>query len=210
MLLNVLAAAVLGALCAGLLITALIIRRRQRALRDKREAAQLQRRADHLFKIALATQVHTRHNAIAGVLLAEAVRVLEYSTKLDCHSAQTINSLRECRELLDNLGSEQPRDISESHDPILEYPETELIEAQLHLTEAVRVLIGLEKRGQLNYEQLSKMTVALKQAQRALDLRLQLRQATHALGGDRNSPKSGDAAGEFFDKGERDRAQISH
>ena len=203
MVLNALIGAIIVAVLIGLIATALVIRRRQRTLSDTREAARLQRRADHLFKIALATQVHTRHNTIAHTLLDEAARVLEYSLQLDRTAAASINSLRECRELADNLGADQPRDISETHDPILEYPETELIEAQMHLTEASRLLIGLEKRGQISYEELSQMTQALKQAQRALDLRLQLHQAAQALDGDRSNPKPADRAAELHEAAQR-------
>ncbi len=211
MLLTVLVSAIFAALIAGLIAGAFAIRRRQRALSAKREAAQLQRRADHLFKIALAAQVHTRNNAIARALLDEAVRVLEYSTQLDRHAELTANSLRECRELLANIDTEAPTAAAGARDPTFEFPETELIEAQLHLTEATRLLIGLEKRSQISYDALSEMTIALKQAQRAIDLRLQLHQAAHALTGDRSAPKSDEArAGEYFAAIERDRASSSH
>lgn len=211
MLLTVLVGSIFIILTGALIAGAVANRRHQSRLGQKREAAQLQRRADHLFKIALAAQVHTRNNLIGQTLLEEAVRVLNYSLQLDPQSELIASSLRECHELIDNIRTEPPHAANETHDPILEFPETELIEAQLHLTEASRLLIGLEKRGQINYDALSEMTVALKQAQRAIDLRLQLRQATHALAiRDRNSPKLDEAAlaGEYLASLERNQARL--
>lgn len=211
MMLTVLVGSIFAAVLAGLISGALLIRRRQRILSAQREAAQLQRRADHLFKIALAAQVHTRHDGVARALLEEAVRVLEHSAELDADAELTANSLRECRELIANIQDEPRNAAAQTRDPILEFPETELIEAQLHLTEATRMLIGLEKRGKIDYDALAEMTVALKQAQRAIDLRLQLHQASRAIDGDRTPPKLDEArAGEYFAAIERDRAHSSH
>lgn len=213
MLLTALVGSIFVALIAGLIAGALAIRRRQNKQGAQREGAQLQRRADHLFKIALAAQVHTRNNAIARTLLEEAMRVLNYALQLDPQSELIISSLRECRELVGSIDESEPHtSVSENHDPLLDFPETELIEAQLHLTEASRLLIGLEKRGQVSYDALSEMTVALKQAQRALELRLQLHRATHAISGDRNVPKIDEAtlAGEYLAAMERNRVQSSH
>jgi len=167
------------AVLVGLGVATLVIQRRQRKLHDKKEAAQLLRRADHLFKIALASQVHTRQNVIARVLLQEALRVAKHSQQLDSSVAATKTTLRECEELITGLGEEI--DPTTPHDAVLEFPETELIEAQLHLTEALRVLNGLHKRGQIAHEDLAQMATGLKQAQRALDLRLQLRRASDSL-----------------------------
>lgn len=209
MFLNVLVGSIFAAvLIAALLAGAYTIRRRQRALNAKREAAQLQRRADHLFKIALATQVHTQHDSIARILTEEALRVLEYANQLDRDAKPIINSMRECRELIANLSLEPKQAASETRDRVLEFPETELIEAQLHLTEAMRLLVGLEKRGKINYDAFTEMTIALKQAQRAIDLRLQLHQASVAINGERATPKRDEArTGEYFAVTERDRVQ---
>lgn len=211
MLLTLLVGSIFLVLIAGLIAGAVAIRRRQKSLKAKRDAIQLQRRADHLFKIAVAAQVHTRHDAIARELLVEAVRVLEYSLELDPNAEPSANLLRECHELLVSIEA-QPRNPDETRDPFLEFPETELIEAQLHLTEATRLLIGLEKRGQISYDALSAMTVAVKQAQRAIDLRLQLVRAAHSLNGDRSSPKLDEAAlaGEYLAAMERNRVHSSH
>lgn len=213
MLLTVLISSIFAALIAGLIAGAILIRRHQRKLGAKREAAQLQRRADHLFKIALAAQVHTRINAIARTLLEEATRVLNHSRQLDPHNALVASSLRECQELISNIEAEPASTSTEAHDALLEFPEAELIEAQLHLTEASRLLIGLEKRGQISYDALSEMSPALKQAQRALELRLQLHRATHALTtGDRPYPKLDEAAlkGEYLAAMEPNQARSSY
>lgn len=213
MSLPVLISSIFAILIAGLIAGAIAIRRHQNRLDAKREAAQLQRRADHLFKIALAAQVHTRSNAIARTLLDEAVSVLNYSRQLDQQNELIASSLRECQELIANIDAEPERSATESYDPILQFPEAELIEAQLHLTEASRLLIGLEKRGQISYDALSEMSVALKQAQRALELRLQLHRATHALtSGERSAPKVDEAtlAGEYVAAMERNQVRSSH
>lgn len=210
MLLTALVGLIFVIVLAGLVGGAVVIYRRQSELTAKREAAQLQRRGDHLFKIALAAQVHTRSGAIARTLLDEAVRVLEYSLQLDRDSEATATTLRECRELIVNIGAD-PEPRSELKDPILEFPETELIEAQLHLTEAMRLLIGLEKRGRISYGALAEMSLVIKQAQRAVDLRLQLQQAAHGLDEERNIPKFDELrAREYFAELERNRVRPSH
>jgi hypothetical protein len=212
MLLTVLVCSIAAILMAALVAGALTIRRRQNTLNTQREASQLQRRADHLFKIALAAQVHTRNNAIARALLDEAVRVLTHSFQLDSSAEATRSSLRECYELIASIDVEPESTAHDSSDPLLQFPETELIEAQLHLTEASRLLIGLERRGQITYDTLSAMTIALKQAQRALELRLQLYRATHTIEADRNSPKLDEAAlaGEYLAAMQNNRAHSSH
>lgn len=212
MLLTILVSSIFAVIIAALVAAALVMRRRRHALSAKREAAQLQRRADHLFKIALAAQVHTRDNTIALTLLDEAVRVLDYSAQLDPAAEPTAKLLRECRELKANIDAEaQPAD-DKMPNPFIDFPETELIEAQMHLTEALRLLIGLEKRGQIDYDALTRMTVSLKQAQRATDLHLQLLRASSALDGDRNTPKRDEAmpAAEYLAVAESNRAHPPH
>jgi hypothetical protein len=210
MLLTVLIGSGFAVVVTGLGAGAVAIRNRQHALRAKGDAAQLQRRADHLFKIALAAQVHTRNDDIARALLDEAVRILEHSIQLDPNAESTANSLRECRELIANIDSDPMPTVPGAGDPIFEFPETELIEAQLHLTEATRLLIGRERRGQIGYDALAEMLTAIKQAQRAIDLRLQLHKAEHSLAGDRNTPKFDEGqAREYLAAMERNRAQSS-
>jgi hypothetical protein len=184
MLLTLVLVLVAAALLGILAYATISSRRRQTQLLNKKEAAQLQRRADHLFKIALATQVHTPRNEIARILLQEAIRVLDHASTLDPELDAIALSLRECHAL---LASTEQDDIAPDggRDTILEFPETELIEAQLHLTEASRLLMGLEKRGLVAYEQLPQMLTDLKQAQRGLELRLQLRQAASSAGMER-------------------------
>jgi len=207
MLLTTLAISIFGVVLVGLVAGAIAIRRRQRALSAQREAALLQRRADHLFKIALAAQVHTRTNNIARALLEEAIRVLEQSLQLDPSAEVAGASLRECHELLVNIGAETAAAPAATPDPILEFPEAELIEAQLHLTEAMRLLVGLEKRGLIDYDTLTEMTAALRQSQRAIDLRLQLRRAAAAIDAGRPSVRVDEAQlGEYLAAQERNRA----
>ncbi|MFT3931465.1 MAG: hypothetical protein QM709_14335 [Spongiibacteraceae bacterium] len=211
MLLTVLISLIFVALIAGLIVGAILIRRHQRDLKAKRESAQLQRRADHLFKIALAAQVHTRSNAIARTLLEEALRVLNYSLHLDPRSELAMASLRECHDLLGGIEAETETAAQKGDDPALDFPETELIEAQLHLTEASRLLIGLEKKGQISYDAHAQMAVAIKQGQRALELRLQLQRATHAItAGDHSPPKFDETlANEYLASVERNQARSS-
>lgn len=172
LVLLLIAAALLGILAYATITT----RRRRKQLLNKKEAGQLQRRADHLFKIALATQVHTPRNAIAKILLQEAIRVLDHANTLDPELQAIAVSLRESHAL---LASTEQDDLvpGAGKDTVLQFPEAELIEAQLHLTEASRLLMGLEKRGLVGYDELPQMLTDLKQAQRGLELRLQLRRA---------------------------------
>lgn len=208
MLLTVLVGSIFTIVLVGFVVSTFKFRRRQHMLSAKREAAQLQRRADHLFKIALAAQVHTHQNTIARALLEEAVRVLEGAIQLDASAELIANSLRECRALIANLNTEPRPANAETADTTLKLPEPELIEAQMHLTEAMRLIIGFEKRGQISYDALAEMTVALKQAQRAIDLRLQLHQATRALAGDRDVPKRDEVhTGEYLAAAEPSRVQ---
>lgn len=180
----------------------LTARRRQRQMLHKKEASQLQRRADHLFKIALATQVHMPNNNIAKILLQEAIRVLDHANTLDPELPATIASLRECHALL--ASTEQDELTPSGRDSVLEFPETELIEAQLHLTEASRLLMGLEKRGLVAYDELPMLLTNLKQAQRGLDLRLQLRRAAASVGMERTVEQ----VSEFHDP-ERDKTKLT-
>ena len=205
MLLVIVLLLITATLLAILGFATLNVRRRQAQLLRKNEANQLQRRADHLFKIALATQVHTRQSEIAKVLLHEAIRVLDQSALLDPELVATTASLRECHTLLVSTEQED-RETANDRDPILEFPESELIEAQLHLTEASRLLISLEKRGSLAYEQLVAMQADIKQAQRALQLRLQLRQAAASA----NMERTVDQADDYLKPSERDITRLSH
>lgn|SRR5690606_7819703 len=181
-----------SATLVGILAIATIrIRRRQRELVNKTEAHQLQRRADHLFKIALASQVHTRQNAIAKVLLEEAIRVLGQAAQLDSKLEAIPISLRDCQTLLATTAHDHFSQPS-VRDPLLEFPEVELLEAQLHLTEASRLLMSLEKRGLLGYTELKGMLNDLRQAQRALELRVQLRLAASTASAQRGLEQYGD------------------
>lgn len=165
----------------ALALVAYGVHRRQHRLTQQKDAAVLLRRVDHLFKVALASQVHTRQNAVARALLEEALRVVKRSLDLDPTAPAATTARRECEELLAGLEKDPVSVAASASSTAAEFPEAELIEAQLHLTEAARVLHGLEKRGQLGYEQLSEMITGLKQAQRGLDLRLQLRRASDSL-----------------------------
>jgi hypothetical protein len=158
----------------ALALVAYGVHRRQHRLTQQKDAAVLLRRVDHLFKVA-------RQNAVARALLEEALRVVKRSLDLDPTAPAATTARRECEELLAGLDKDPVSVAASASSTAAEFPEAELIEAQLHLTEAARVLHGLEKRGQLGYEQLSEMITGLKQAQRGLDLRLQLRRASDSL-----------------------------
>ncbi len=210
MMMNVLIGSMFAAIIAGLVVAALAMRRYQNRLKAVHEATQLQRRGDHLFKIALAAQVHTRYNPIGLALLDEAVRVLNHSLQVDPHAETTKTTLRECYELIGNIETESSASATgEASDHLLVFPENELIEAQLHLTEASRLLSGLEKRGQIGFEALKDMNLALNHGQRTVELRLQLHRANSALSaGDAPVPKDGDnTAGEYMMAEQRPRVR---
>lgn len=192
-----------AALLAVLVFATLTARRHQRQMLHKKEASHLQRRADHLFKIALATQVHMPNNNIANILLREAIRVLDHATTLDPELPATAASLRECHALLTSTEQDELTP-STNRDALLEFPETELIEAQLHLTEASRLLMGLEKRGLVSYDELPTLLTNLKQAQRGLDLRLQLRRAASSVSMERTVQQANE-----FQPAERDKTTLT-
>lgn len=129
--------------------------------------------------------------------------MLDYSAQLDPELTTTTASLRECHALL--VSTEQDDPTTGGMDSVLEFPETELIEAQLHLTEASRLLMSLEKRGLVPYDHLGKMQVDIKQAQRALQLRLQLRQAAASV----NMDRTVEQLGEYLQPAERDITNLS-
>ena len=185
-LVGIIFAIILGALIAG----AVVLRRRQRALRGRQEAGHLQRRAAHLRKVALAVQTHTSNSAIARTLLEEAVRILERANQLGT-DAELTRDQHQCYEAIVAIETEpQPTAAGgDTRGPATDLPEAELLEAQMHMIEATRLLIGLEKHGRISYSMHSEMTTAIKQAQRALDLRLQLRRATRTLDEEHRLPK---------------------
>jgi hypothetical protein len=191
MLLTLVLLLIAAALMSILTVATLFARRRKAHLRHAAEADQLQRRADHLFKIALAAQVHTPNSDIAKILLQEAIRVLGRVDELTPGREAAALSLRECQALLVTTGQNESTPAA-GRDSVLEFPETELLEAQLHLTEASRLLMGLEKRGVITYDELAKLQASLTQAQRGLTLRLQLRQAAAGIGMERTVEQLGE------------------
>lgn len=156
-----------------------VTRRAQEKLRNRSAAAQLRRAASHMYKIARTAKMYALHDAIVLVLMQETARVLKLAVKLDPEHLATRDALRECDEILASFdGAMHEFNMGKE----VEYPESELLllEAQMHLTETSRLLNGLEKRGLIVHELRQAIAVTLQYAQRALELRLSLRQVSRA------------------------------
>ena len=163
-----------------LLIANWVVRRTRRSLSNRSSAAQLRRGAGHMYKIARTAKMYTAHDAIARLLVQETARVLELAVKLDPDHLSTRNALSECEEMLASFNkAKRDSDVGDK----VEYPESELLllEAQMHLTEALRLLGGMGKRGLISHNLHQAIVTTLRHAQRSLESRLNLLQASSAL-----------------------------
>lgn len=128
-----------------------------------------------MYKIARTVKTYTQHDAIAQLLLQETTRTLKLAVTLDPDHVSTRTALRECNEMLISF-NEAKRDLNAGE--ILAYPESELslLEAQMHLTGAARLLGGMGKRGLISQDQHQAIRTTLRHAQHVLELRLNLQQ----------------------------------
>jgi hypothetical protein len=182
-------------LSTGLGVLALLVRRHQRRLLDQRRAVHQLRGAAHIRDLALSTQIYTGRNDIATVLLPLAIQMLDEAIRLSPHDTAARAARRECQELSVGL-----RDGATPTGPELISAldsESSLNRAQMELTEATRLLARVEKLEWVPQAELQDMMDALKQTQRSVELRLNLRQAAQVAllhgGGDNNpSGSNGD------------------
>jgi hypothetical protein len=150
--------------------------RTQRELKNCSQAAQLRRAANHMYKIAHTAKAYGLHDALVLVLLQETIRVLKLAEKLAPEHASTHTALLECNEMLSAFDKEMH---AFNMGIKVEYPDSELslMEAQMHLTETLRLLSGMKKRGLILPELHHAITMTLQHAQHALALRLHQRRA---------------------------------
>lgn len=171
MIVNILLIVSLAAVLAGLLAAAIFVRRRQRALFQQREALQKQRGAAHIRGIALAVQTHTGRADIAIVLLQLSCEMLEEAVKLAPAEASVNESLSALHGLMDSmqLDDRPPSPVPNGGS------QADLSQASMQLTEAARLLVRLEARGELDSAELRSMQEEVRRVQRSLDFRTRIR-----------------------------------
>ncbi len=168
----ILLALALAALLIG--ITIAIKRHQRRLLRQRRALHQL-RGAIHIKELALSSQIYTGRNDIALALLPLALQMLDQGLELMPDDAALQSARRECQQLSTTL-----IDGSNPNGPELATAldsESALNRAQMELTEAIRLLGRVEKLDWVAAPELQEMLDALRQTQRSIGIRLNLRQA---------------------------------
>jgi hypothetical protein len=162
-------------LIAVLAAVALRIRRRRRALAQRRKAAQQQRGATHFKELATAVLAYTGRSEITQVLLRQAVESLQQSLQLAPNDPDLTTALAEYQDLLTELQHNNRTPVPVMA-PALD-SEDALNRARMQLMEASRLLARAEKHRWIEADTLRDMNDTLKQTQRAMELRLHLRQA---------------------------------
>ena len=158
------------------------MRRTRRGFCKRNTAAQLRRGAAHINKVAVTVNIHVMQGAISRLLLEEAARMLERAVALEPKHRSTQAALRECNAMRAAIDATKP-DFSSfivAAAPCLD-SELLLLEAKMHLTEASRLLGGMEKRGLLSTSRHQVTITALQDAQCALDLHLSMMQAMQSI-----------------------------
>lgn len=158
------------------------MRRIRRGFCKRSTAAQLRRGATHIKKVAVTVNIHIMQGAISRLLLQEAARMLECALELEPKHLSTHAALRECNAIRAAIDATKP-DFSSfivAAAPCLD-SELLLLEAKMHLTEASRLLGGMEKRGLLTTSRHQVIITALQDAQCSLDLHLGMKQAMQSL-----------------------------
>lgn len=171
MIVNILLIVSFAMVLAGLLAAAIFIRRRQKALLHQREALQKQRGAAHIRDIALAVQAHTGRADIAIVLLQLSSEMLEEAVTLAPAEASVNESLSALHQLMDSMQFDDrpPSPVPNGGS------QADLSQASMQLTEAVRLLVRLEARGELESTELRSMQEEVRRVQRSLDFRTRMR-----------------------------------
>jgi tetratricopeptide (TPR) repeat protein len=163
-------------LLAGLGWAAWRLRRRQRALHDRREALRKQRGAAHIREIALSAQAHTGRADIAVMLLQLSIELLEEALRL-APDEQTIGeSLAQLHQLIDSMQLDDRPSTPVPHPESL----AALTTASMQITEAIRLLVRLESRGDMDRGELQAMQTELRHVQRTIDTRARVRQELQA------------------------------
>jgi hypothetical protein len=179
---------ILSVLVAALVVTMLTLRGRQKILLARRRAQHQLRGAAHIRELALATQIYTGRNDIALALLPLATQMLDEAIHLTPRDPALAQALRECRNLNSAL-----RDGTAPSGPELASAldsEGALNRARMELIEAARLLGRADKLEGVHPTALQDMVDALKQTQRSVELRLNLRQAAQVAA--LHNPAAGD------------------
>jgi hypothetical protein len=163
------------AVIAGLLAITFFVRRHQRGLLHRRRAVHQQRGAAHIRELALSTQIYTGRNDIALALLPLAMQMLEEAMRLVPGDHTYGAALREYRQLMTALNDGTAPTGPELMSAL--DSESSLNRAHMELIEAARLLGRVEKLEHVSPADLQEMLDALKQTQRSVELRLNLRQA---------------------------------
>lgn len=176
MTMSIFLAAVFAAITAALIASAVFIRRRQTGLLRQREALQKQRGAAHIREIALAAQAHTGRSDIAVVLLQLSSELLEQALQLAPQEPSIAASLHNLHHLMNSMHlDDRPAAPVPNPESLVE-----LTQASMQLTEAARLLVRLEARGELDRIELRAMQDELRRVQRSLDFRTRMRRDLEA------------------------------
>ncbi len=158
-------------LLGGLIAAAWRLRRNQRTLRDRQEALKKQRGAAHIREIALAAQAHTGRADIAVMLLQLSTELLEEAVRLAPSEPAISDSLQSLHNMVDSMQlDDRPAAPVPNPDSL-----AELTLASMQLTEAIRLLVRLEARGEMDRGELQAMQSELRRVQKLVELRFRLR-----------------------------------
>jgi hypothetical protein len=163
-------------LLAGLGGAAWYLRRRQQVLQHRREALRKQRGAAHIREIALSAQAHTGRADIAVMLLQLSIELLEEALRLAPDEQAVGESLAQLHQLIDSM------QLDDRPPTPIPNPESlaELTRASMQITEAIRLLVRLEARGEMDRDELRAMQAELRHVQHTIDARTRTRQELQA------------------------------
>lgn len=174
MLLNLTLSLVVLALVTVLALATIIVRKRHSDLRRQQQVEHELRGAEHIKKVALATHSYTGRSDVPLALLQLARQQLEAAHKLAPQHQPLAAALRDWESL--SAALRQGTIVTEPATAPLD-SETVLNHARMQLLEALRLLARVDKQGWIAPADLQAMHDSLKQAQRSIELRLDLRQA---------------------------------
>lgn len=156
---------------SGLVAAAWRLRRNQRTLQNLQEALKKQRGAAHIREIALAAQAHTGRADIAVMLLQLSTELLEEAVRLAPSEPAISDSLRSLHSMVDSMQlDDRPAAPVPNPDSL-----TDLTQASMQLTEAIRLLVRLEARGEMDRGELQSMQTELRRVQKLVELRTRMR-----------------------------------
>ena len=159
-------------LIAGLIYGVLRVYRGRQRMQQHREALKKQRGAAHIREIALAAQQHTGRADIAVMLMQLSVELLEEAVRLAPAEPAVSDSLQHLHNLMDSMQLDDRAAAPVPNPDSL----AELTRVSMQLTEAIRLLVRLEARGEMNRSELKAMQSDLRRVQKSVELRTRMRQ----------------------------------